>query len=517
MLVAICWLAAGALYLTLPPAPDQFHHAYLGWRWVEGDIPYRDFIDMNWPGIPALNAVATWIFGVHLWTWRAADFALFAVSAAFLSDLVRRASGRDAGILGLALSPLIYAGMDAWIAGQHDMSAAQFLVAALWFHVVAYQRQACAWQLGAGFFVAAAMLCKPTVGVIALLFPLQALLLRTSARIVLAHTAVLSISIVSTLLVAMGAIIALGTPLPDLVDAIYTYNAATQFASDAAGTKTGGVTVAHPAQAPIARMLDSIAHEKARWWLVMTILSLPALVSWLRPGSRSIASSALPMLGLTGMLSFLIQAKGFGYHLSPVAPALIGSLAASIALIATRISRPGAAPGRKVAGKTYLVIAALWIASRLVSAFYTLPMALATGDFGRHLSRFNAGDELVVQDVVEFARRVDAFPQSDCVLALGTVSSINYLSHRRQPTRFYYFPVLAKARPPLPMAEHWVDLWESDLKGANCQFVVIAKGIKSDWLPGPSRAAGALRAFLDDYRETGALGSTGGMVIYERK
>lgn len=57
-LVAVAWFVSGFLYLTLPPSPDQFNHAYMGWRLVEGDIPYRDFFDPNWPGVMGLHALA---------------------------------------------------------------------------------------------------------------------------------------------------------------------------------------------------------------------------------------------------------------------------------------------------------------------------------------------------------------------------------------------------------------------------------------------------------------------------
>ncbi|MBE2241149.1 MAG: hypothetical protein IAE86_00215 [Burkholderiaceae bacterium] len=97
------------------------------------------------------------------------------------------------------------------------------------------------------------------------------------------------------------------------------------------------------------------------------------------------------------------------------------------------------------------------------------------------------------------------------------MSSINYLSQRYQATRFYYFPILYLTQPPLPMTERWVDLWESDLASADCHFALVADWVRSDWLSGSTRAAGALRQYLQAYRETGTLGATGGMVIYERR
>lgn len=510
------WLACGALYLTLPPEPDQFHHAYMGWRWIEGDLPYRDFIDMNWPGVIGLNAVADWIFGVHIWSWRAADFLLFAMSAVFLADLVRKAQGADAARYCLVLSPLIYVAMDAWISGQHDMSATHFLVVALWCHVRSYLERNWRWQLGAGLFLGAAMLCKPTVGVMGALMPLHALAMRSSGRVVLVGTSVLACSTLATLAAAMAGVVALGTPLRDLIDAIYTYNASTQFVpNDMWMEHTAGAHTPNVMHALVAKVWHSLWHEKSRWWMAISLLSLPALVHWLRPSHRTFASSALLLLGLTAVFSFVAQARGFGYHLSPGVPMLIAGLSASIALARGHVD-DGVAGWDTRFSSVYIGVASLWIALRIVVAYYSLPLSLMAADYRIHLSRFNAGDQLVASDVVDFAHKVEQTDRSGCLLSVGTVSAVNYLSKRRQPTRFYYFPVIAKARPPLPMATKWLDLWEADLKKASCHYVLIAAQVDRSWLHEPGRAAQALRTLLRDYRRAGVLGATGGMVIYER-
>lgn len=514
-LAVLSWLAAGALYLALPPSPDQFHHGYMGWRWIEGDLPYHDFIDMNWPGTIGLHAISNWVFGVHLWSWRAADFILFAASTAFLVDLVRLAHGREAGKYCLILSPLIYIGMNDWIAGQHDMSAAQFLVPALWFHVRAYERRDWRWQFVAGAMAGAAMLCKPTVGVIAVLLPLQALWAGFSLRAVLVHTSALGVALVATVIAAMASVVAFGTPLSDLVDAIYTYSAATQF-QPLDGAVPADMAHDRSTLGRLATRLWAVStQEQARWWLAIGLLSLPAVIAWLRPRHRSVASSALTVLLLAGVLSFAAQARGFGYHLSPCVPALIGGLTASIALAVGEV-RLATSRQRRMLWVGYLAIASLWVTQRLAGNFYTLPHALATGDYSLHLARFNAGDELTANDVVAFARRVEATDKSGCVLAVGTVNAVNYLSKRRQPTRFYYFPVITRVHSPMPMAERWFDLWESDIEKADCRYVLIAATIERDWLSGSTRAAMALRHLLLDYRRSGVLGTTGGMVVYER-
>lgn len=516
---ALSWLVAGVMYLTVPPSGDQFAHAYMGWRWIEGDVLYRDFIDMNWPGTIGLHAIAAWAFGVNLWSWRAADFVLFAISAVFLADLVRRTEGPEAGKYCLVLSPLLYIGLNDWIAGQHDMSAAHLLVAALWFHVRAYERPYWRWQIGTGFFVGTAMLCKPTAGIIGVLLPLQAIWMRVSLRAVIAHASVLAVSTLATLAAAMAGVVALGTPLSDLVDAIYTYNVTAQYLplvpSDAR-VPTDGAHALPLLESLLSKAWTVSARSQAQWWIATGLLALPAVLGWLRPRHRTVAASALLVLCLTGVLSYIIQGRGYGYHLSPCVPALIAGVTTTVSHAASRRRFGQADWGRKLCA-AYIVVAAIWIAQRTAVTYYSLPLSLAAGDYTIHLARFDTGDGLTARDVVDFARRVRATDRSGCLLAIGTGSAANYLSQRRQPTRFYYFPVIANAREPLPMAPRWIALWESDLKHADCRYVLIKDTISRDWLPGPTRAAQALRALLADYRPVGAIGATGGTLVYERK
>jgi len=494
------WLLSGALYLTLPPSPDQFNHAYIGWRLLEGDIPYRDFIDMNWPGVMGLHALATWLFGINLWSWHALDFLLFAASTLLLADLVRLVAGRDAWKLALILFPVIYATAGVWMSGQHDMSAAQFLVGALWCHVRGYDRKRWWWQLGTGLFIGAAMLNKPTVGVIGLLLPLQALWLRTPVTSVLGHTATAGAAAVATLLAAFGLVLARGTTLTEIVEAVYTYNVATQYVDGKSFTDL---------------MVPMLTYH-FRWWAVITFASLPAVLWLFRTPNRSLAATALPVLWLTGILSCVIQWQGYGYHLAPCYLALAGMAAYSLALLATGSLTLGSTRWQQALGAGFVALALLAMGYKLAGAYKALPIALLAGDYGQYLSHFPAGDRLTVADVVSFLPRLDSLSPADCVLVVGTLSAINYLSRRPQPTRFYYFPVLDRIRSSLPLLERYVDFWERDLQAADCRYALIARGALTDFR-GPRRVADALRGFLRQYRESGVLGANGAMVVYERR
>ncbi len=122
-------------------------------------------------------------------------------------------------------------------------------------------------------------------------------------------------------------------------------------------------------------------------------------------------------------------------------------------------------------------LALVVIAIKLIVSYYSLSFALVTGDYGRHLARFVEVDGLTAADTVGFARQLNVLPPSDCVFVVGGVSTINYLSMRRQPTRFYYFLELDSIDSSLPLRERWVDLWERDLQAADCRYVLVARRV----------------------------------------
>ncbi len=495
------WIASGALYLTLPPSPDQFQHAYMGWRLLEGDAPYRDFIDMNWPGVMALHALAAWIFGINLWSWRAFDFALFAASALFLGDLIRLAAGRDAGKLSLVLSPLIYAGTPYWVAGQHDMSAAQFLVAVLWFHVRGYERRAWWYQIGTGLCIGAAMLSKPTVGVIGLLLPLQALWIRIPVPRIIAHTSVAGAAAVAALLAALGAVLLRGASLNDVIEAIYMYNAATQYVGDQS----------------IAELMLRLLQFHYQGIPAVTFGSIPAIYWIFDRTNRSMAATSLFLLWLTGVLSYFAQWRGLPYHLAPCLIALSGGLAISTALVAAGRINAGHTAWKQSTVAGMVAVSLLWTGLKLAGSYRSLAPAFLEGDSKPHLERFSAGDDVNFAEVVAFVRRLDALPASECVLLVGDTSSINYLSKRRMPTRFYYYHVLRHLDPPTPMEDRWAGLWDADLRVADCRYALISRSVGTHWLREPGSVAASLRQFLGRYRESGTIGHDGGIVVYERK
>lgn len=498
-LALVVWPVCAALYLTLPPSPDQFNHAYLGWRLLEGDVPYRDVIDMNWPGVMGGHAFAIWLFGVNLWSWRAFDFLVFGASALLLADIVRQAAGRDAAWLLLLIAPVMYVGDGYWVAGQHDMSAGQFLVVALWFHVRAYGSNAWRWQIGTGTFIALAMLHKPTVAVIAPLLMLQVIWLRKPLGQIVVHSAIAGGALFATLAAGLGAVLARGTAISDAVDALYTYNAVTRFVDPL----PLGTLAAKPAGSLL--------------WLGATLISVCAMPWQLGRAARSVATSVLPVLWLTGVVSYFAQGRGFMYHLAPSFLALAGGVAIALSQAASGALRLGRVRVGRGGAAVLLVAVALGFGYRLFDSYRALPGAVLWSEYARHLSRFSAGDGVTVADAASFAERAHQLPTRDCLFYVGRASAISYLAQRKVPTRFYYFPVIENAVPPLPMAPAWVDQWERDLRASACSIILIGPKTAQALRANPGAATAALHHLLSTYEAAGHIGgATGATAIFTR-
>jgi hypothetical protein len=297
-----------------------------------------------------------------------------------------------------------------------------------------------------------------------------------------------------------------GASTSDIVDAVYTYNVVTQHWDRPS------------ALALLTRVIAPPGLGNSLPWLAATMVSLLAVPWLIRLCNRSAATTALPLLWLTGLLSYGIQARGLIYHLAPCFLAIAGLQAILLALVESgRVRVIGLTWKSGLTGGLAMIIA-LAVGYRMAAVYYSLPLALLTSDYSRHLARFPANNQITVADAIAFASRVQLAPRSDCLLVVGDVSALNFLTGVPQPTRFYYMQVLIKTRPPLPMASRWAELWDEDLAGADCHFALIpGRSDGADWVSGSSRVATALRRFLADYEASGTLGQNAGLIVYERK
>jgi hypothetical protein len=497
-----CAIACWALYATLPPSPDQFEFDYAGWRVLEGDVLYRDLIDMNWPGPVWLHVLSTALFGNHLWSWRVLDFALLLLCCPWLAGLVAAVSPGLAPRLAVLFCLLFYAGSMYWMPGQPDMSAGAFLLGTLWCHQRAYAK-GLVWQVGTGVTLALAMLNKPTLGVLGALLPVQALMARQAIGGVVRHTVVAGTATIAALLLALAATCLHGASLAEVLEATYTYNVGLQFVEVLSWPK----------------LFEIAAVVHWTWWRLWGPAGMLGL-GWLLLRKRSsLGGTALPLLWIAGMGSFLVQRKSYQYHLTPCFFALIGGLAVGIAAINVQtFPRQGATLLRRVQ-LAAIGLVALAAATRLWANYGSLARALAGGSYAQHLEHFSQGDGLSVADARALAERMErTVPADRSVLVFGEARSMNFLARRRQPTRFFYSPVLvtidrAVSVTPLPMTTKWLAWLDGDLLQNEPYWCLISSD-SATWLAGKTPAASRLRNLLANYRTAGTIGT---LTLYERR
>jgi hypothetical protein len=93
---------------------------YIAARILDGAAPYRDFFDMNFPGVYLAHVLALWLFGPLDAGYRAFDLALSALIAAALWRIVAP-HGRAAGALAAALFWLYHVAGGPWRTAQRDL------------------------------------------------------------------------------------------------------------------------------------------------------------------------------------------------------------------------------------------------------------------------------------------------------------------------------------------------------------------------------------------------------------
>jgi hypothetical protein len=479
--ISAAWLVSGALYLTLPPTSDQFDHEYIGWRILEGEVPYRDFIDENWPGAFWLHALAVLLFGNRLWAWHLLDFTLFGVGVWFLQDLLRRSVGSEASRAAVILAPLFYVAMPQWFAGQHDVTASHLLLPALWFHVRAYTENRTFLQSGTGIFLGLAALAKPTAALLGPLLVAQALLLGLGWKKVLMHTLLAAGSSVGVVLAGFGVVLAQGSSMQDLKDCLWT--------SIVNARSVGGSSYLE-----LTRYAGLI---HLAWWHVLTLTAAVGAVLTLRPERRSLGSTSPITLWISGLASYAVQGRPTAYHLGSCLQALLQLDFIALGILWNVAPGLAGALYRRRLAWGFSALLLLGMGIKLVRNYGSLIPSAVHGDYSRHLSRFEGAYELPVSSMLILARDCEQrVPPGESILTLDAVNGINFLSKRRQSSRIVYGAILLKLPPALEAK--WTEQWCADLTKRRPLWCAIHEDMHSAWLGADSRAARFLRGLLDE-------------------
>jgi hypothetical protein len=302
ILIAIWLISAPALcliYMMMPPSPDQAQFDYMAWMSAQGLPYYAQSFDMNWPGAMVLHELGIRLFGVHAWTWRLTDFLLMEGLALLIALFIRRAGFRLAPALFLALFPVLYVTGGFWLVGQRDIIATGFLLAACAM-VLPGGRAEGAKIAVAGALIACAVLIRPTflsflIGVMALeALPLRSPAPRSISRLVRGVTLALGFA------VPVLAIVAAGAALGNLDD---WYAQSIQFSLS--------VYSGDPPQSMTGTAWQLFVSS----WHWLTVLGTLGLLLWIARDGVSHASALVVGAGLTILVSYIVQNKGFVYHL----------------------------------------------------------------------------------------------------------------------------------------------------------------------------------------------------------
>ena len=161
LLIIVC--LRGVAYLEPDPS-DAYRYAYVGAKWVDGLVPYRDLFENKPPAIYALNALAFAISRPHHWAvLNAVEVVLAVLTAVCLAGMVRRWVGRPWDYVVVLIAATLAFGLRfAYTGNMTEGYCVAWVVAGLWVIVVAGRTRSAWWMLLGGGLIGLGSLFKPT-------------------------------------------------------------------------------------------------------------------------------------------------------------------------------------------------------------------------------------------------------------------------------------------------------------------------------------------------------------------
>lgn len=294
----------GTLHWPIVGDAPLFH--YIAFLMDHGKVPYRDIVDINMPGVYALEWSAIHVLGRGALAWRVFDFGLIAVCATAMMAIAgpMGPDGRLGGWFGGALFALIHFRDGPTHTGQRDLMMTAFLMMAC-AALFAFVRRRSAWAaVGFGLSAGCASIVKPSGVLFAAVFvALWWWRLRTSRTPAQAAEARSGRS--------LAAFLAAGFSLPAVLCGfwLWRHSALGAFVALNRGLVAYHATLGRPSLA--ALVVGSFPS-------VMLAVALPAavLLVTLRLW-RSWGAAVLMAGAAVGALSYVLQGKGFPYHRYP--------------------------------------------------------------------------------------------------------------------------------------------------------------------------------------------------------
>lgn len=319
-LVVAISLAASTLLFAVssihwPLVGDASIIHYIAFLIQHGMAPYRQIHEMSLPGSFLIEIAAMHLFGPGAMAWRIFDFTLLAVAGLSFAVMTGRAGWFPAVFAGTMFA-LVHGRDGLAQGGQRDLTMAVLLVAGTAAVMVAIRHRSAVAMAAFGLLAGIALTIKPTAIPLSLAQLLMALYVMRSQRQPLTKPFVAAVLGVLTFPVIALAFVMQQNALSDLwanLTGLVPYLASL-------GHKPIGYLLLHSISPLLALVLI---------WLAVLALLRPRL-DWER---------AMLLAGvLFGLLSYVIQARGFPYYRYPLLAFLLPMMALDLTESITSIS-----------------------------------------------------------------------------------------------------------------------------------------------------------------------------------
>lgn len=469
-----------ALYMTVPPSPDQSQFDWMAYISTQGLPFYVGSFDMNWPGAMWLHEAGLRLFGVNAWTWRLTDFLLMLSFTGATAAFLGRSGWKIAPFVFLVLYPPLYITSGGWMAGQRDIVATGFLLVACALAVPGARGEFVS-TLVAGFFVSMAVLVRPTFLSFALgVVVLEALPLRTRSPRRLSRMARAG-AFVLGLVGGFAAAAMAGLLLGNLDD---WYQQTVEFSL--------AVYVGDPPQD--WRVTLTTLFLKSWHWI--TAFGLVGLFAWLKRDRFGHELVLVIGVAATSIVSFFVQNKGFAYHLGGLLTVLVVFVAVGYDWLISLVRAPKPASRRVLAGMVLAVMAAVTLAgtaSKLTSLRDGARLLFA-GDMGpTDAYGLTEAERRRIVDMIK-----SGSSEADTVAVYGTNYELAFRAERTSPYRFF------AAADQMDTDFAHFDAWLGEVEDALAQnpprFVIVPRSVIANSIDDPEPAVGErfiLSALLD--------------------
>jgi len=447
VLGAVVFVLLRAPLLSLPLERDEGEYAYVAWRMLEGDVPYRDAFDQKPPGVFAVYAGAVLLAGRSVEAIHGALLLWSAATAWLLYGLVRRLAGGLAGAFAVLLFAVL--GVDPSLgatAANTELFLLLPMVGSTLALVRALEEDRALWWVLCGALVAAACWFKQ-VGASHALFAGCVACIAPSGRrrrpaAALGRLGLLALGGVVVALPVFAVFAAAGALAPFL-DAVFLHN------------------VEYAQQRSLSQAIDNLHWNLLRQGPGLGGIWLLVGLGLLRPSWAGRRAWGI----LAGWLAFSALGVAVGLQFRPhyfvqAVPAVAALAALPLAAVLRRALERGTGAGVAAAVALCLAVVGPPVWAQRSVYLAESPEAAARAIYG-----WNPFPESI-----EIARYIEHTSEPDeSVFVLGSEPQILFYAGRRSATRYIFvYPLTG----PFPDAEERQRQAMAEVEAAQPRYVV---------------------------------------------